>query len=51
VAEASVTGGCFAADLRRSFLAAFKGDSRKVGKAYTGGMEGNNCRLAAGERI
>jgi IS1 family transposase len=48
VAEAGVTCEYFATDLRRSFPAAFKEDSQKVGKAYTSGIEGNNCRLRQG---
>jgi IS1 family transposase len=45
VAEAGVTCGCFATDWWRSFLAAFKEGNQEGGKAYTGGIEGNNCRL------
>jgi IS1 family transposase len=45
VSEAGVTCGCFATDWWRSFLAAFKGDNLKIGKAYTCGIEGTNCRL------
>jgi IS1 family transposase len=37
VAAADVICGCFATDLRRSFLAALKEDNQKVGKAYPWG--------------
>jgi IS1 family transposase len=50
VAEAGITCGCFATDLRGSFPAAFlRRTTRKSGK-HTSGIEGNNCRLRHRER-
>jgi IS1 family transposase len=40
-----ITWDTVVADDWDSFLAAFAGDSRLTGKAYTTGIEGNNCRF------
>ncbi|GHU12328.1 hypothetical protein FACS1894161_0310 [Spirochaetia bacterium] len=40
-----ITYDTMATDRWDSFLAAFSGDNHLVGKRYTVGIEGNNCRL------
>jgi IS1 family transposase/transposase-like protein len=40
-----VSYGCIATDDWDSFVATFKGENHIVGKQYTVGIEGNNCRL------
>ncbi|MDR0562198.1 MAG: IS1 family transposase, partial [Spirochaetaceae bacterium] len=40
-----ITWDTIATDNWDSFLTAFAEDSRSTGKAYTAGIEGNNCRL------
>ena len=37
--------GTIASDNWNSFIAAFEGDNHWIGKKYTVGIEGNNCRL------
>jgi IS1 family transposase/transposase-like protein len=43
--DLEISYGCIATDDWDSFVAAFKGDNHLIGKNYTVGIEGNNCRL------
>ncbi|MDO9152562.1 MAG: IS1 family transposase, partial [Paludibacter sp.] len=43
--KSGLTFGTIATDKWDSFLKAFRSDNHIVGKKYTIGIEGNNCRL------
>ena len=45
LSDLGVTYGSIATDEWDSFITAFKGDNHLIGKKYTVGIEGNNCRL------
>jgi IS1 family transposase len=45
LSDMGVSYGSIATDDWDSFVAAFKGDNHLIGKKYTVGIEGNNCRL------
>ena len=43
--DLGVSYGAIASDNWDSFITAFEGDNHLIGKKYTVGIEGNNCRL------
>jgi IS1 family transposase len=45
LSDSGVTCGSIATDDWDSFITVFKGENHLIGKKYTVGIEGNNCRL------
>jgi IS1 family transposase len=45
LSDSGVSYGSIATGDRDSFVTAFKDENHLIGKKYTVGMEGNNCRL------
>jgi IS1 family transposase len=45
LSDSGLTCGSIATDDRDSFIIVFKGENHLIGKKYTVGIEGNNCRL------
>jgi IS1 family transposase len=45
LSDLGITCGSIATDDRDSFVTVFKSENHLIGKKYTVGIEGNNCRL------